>query len=132
MDRTTARMIREELEHLINAGLSDSVPIHEDLIGSVKVGSCIYGDGHATFKVEVTQKGGKTKKASDFDTYCHRYGLKPEDMGKEFESNGETFVICGLKPRSSKYPILGKSKENGSTYKFSPKAVLNHFRLQGV
>lgn len=38
-------------------------------------------------------------------------------LGESFISNGNQFVICGWKPRSRKYPLLGKNKA-GKIYKF--------------
>ena len=47
------------------------------------------------------------------------YGLNAEDFGKEFTVAGKTYVICGLKPKARKYPILGTDYQTGKVYKFS-------------
>ena len=46
------------------------------------------------------------------------YGLNAEDFGKEFIVAGKTYVICGLKPKARKYPILGADYQTGKVYKF--------------
>jgi len=61
---------------------------------------------------------------ADFIKHCPAYGLKPEDFGAEFTSNGRTFTITGIKPRRHKYPISGKGAQGGS-YKFTASQVTN-------
>lgn len=41
-------------------------------------------------------------------------------LGDTFTQGMETYTICGWKPKSRKYPLLGK-KANGRTYKFPAK-----------
>lgn len=52
------------------------------------------------------------------------YGLDPQDLGREFESRGEVFVICGLNVRARTMPILAYKKYDPSAkYKFSAEIV---------
>jgi len=60
---------------------------------------------------------------ADFIKHCGAYGLKPEDFGAEFVSNGRTFTITGIKPRRHKYPISGKGAQGGN-YKFEAHRVV--------
>jgi len=53
----------------------------------------------------------------EFKRYAFMYGLKADDFGKSFNSRGTMFKICGVSPRSHKYPILAKNNR-GKTYKF--------------
>jgi hypothetical protein len=64
-----------------------------------------------------------TAAAKDFQTYAPLYGLKADDLGKEFTSRGETFRISGFAPKSRKYPILGENVRTGKTYKFPLETV---------
>lgn len=59
----------------------------------------------------------------DFRRCAPSLGLKPDDYGKTFTSGTRTFTICGVKPRASKYPILGKGPQGG-VYKFELETVL--------
>ena len=43
--------------------------------------------------------------------------------GKRFLSRGKSYTICGIKPSSYKYPILGRSPK-GTVYKFTSNNVL--------
>jgi hypothetical protein len=64
-----------------------------------------------------------SKIGEDFKLYCHRYNLTPDDLGKEFSICADTYIIEGCKPRSSKYPILGKNVKTGKVYKFPASQV---------
>ena len=60
---------------------------------------------------------------SDFVQYAPMFGLKAEDFGKVFESNGSKFSICGIKPRATKYPILAKKVGTNNIYKFDSDKI---------
>lgn len=60
-----------------------------------------------------------------FQQLARIYGLKPEDLGREFMSpSGETFVLVGLAPKSRKYPFLAKNRA-GKVFKFTERVVVN-------
>lgn len=59
---------------------------------------------------------------TEFKKGCWKFDLKPTDFGRKFESNGEVYTICGLKPRSHKYPIIGR-RADGKKYKFPARVV---------
>jgi len=67
-----------------------------------KVGNCSYGGSYCTFKLDVQEEGAPSKDESNFTVLAVTYGLKPEDLGAKFDMHGETFEICGLKPKSRK------------------------------
>jgi hypothetical protein len=63
-------------------------------------------------------------KAKDFQRLAGSFGLKAEDLGKEFISgHGERYRITGLNPRAKRYPILGERVSDGKTYKFGAITV---------
>lgn len=64
-----------------------------------------------------------TKEALDFKNHAIFYDLKPEDLGTPFKTSGKSYTICGLKPRSHKYPILCECAEDGKRYKFPAERV---------
>ena len=56
---------------------------------------------------------------ADFVRDAPFFGLTKEDYGRTFQADSKTFTLCGLKPRSPKYPILGRDVQSGQVYKFS-------------
>jgi hypothetical protein len=96
----------------------------------LSLGSARFSDQIVTFKLECAmpnEDGTATSKiGEDFKLYCHRYNLTPDDLGKEFSNGVDTFTIEGCKPRSTKYPILGKNVKTGKVYKF-PVAQVKMF-----
>jgi len=64
-----------------------------------------------------------TREAETFKQAAYMYGLKPEDLGKKFTSNGHTYTITGLNTRARKMPIQA-TREDGATYKFTADQVM--------
>jgi hypothetical protein len=64
-----------------------------------------------------------TKESEDFRRYAHEYGLKPEWLGKTFESRGQEFTIVGLSTRAKKYKVIARNSE-GVGYKFHHDSVI--------
>lgn len=122
MNRQKCQRIRERLNEVFATVADD---LKKEFGIKVSVGGGRYSDsevGQATFKLEVAEFGAggsvETKEMAAFKREAQFYGLKAEDLGKSFVSRGEKFTICGLKPRSRKYPILAKNSRN-KTYKFN-------------
>jgi len=80
-----------------------------------------YNDNTVTFKVECTLTG-VDKAQEDFNAACFLFRLEEDAYGKRFNWGGKEYTLCGLKPNSPKYPILGML--NGSRYKL-PRAAIN-------
>lgn len=50
-----------------------------------------------------------TMEAKMYTTLCVDFGLKPEWLGKTVkDTNGKTYTIAGLNPRSTKFPVVMK------------------------
>ena len=60
---------------------------------------------------------------ADFRRLASMFGMKPEDYGRTFTTHQGTYSICGISPRSRKYPILATSADNGKTYKFREHVI---------
>jgi len=91
-----------------------------------KVGNMRYTNNDVKIVVEAFDTDGAAADA-DFDRMawnkgCYRYGFAEDDYGKTFTTNGRTFTIAGLKPKNTKYPIIGTGPEGGR-YKFPIAAV---------
>ena len=117
INKERVKHLRLELQGLLDSqyGL--------DFLGDLKahVGNASFTDNNVTFKIElstIAENGDVLNKASeDFKLFAGVYGMKPEDFGKSFKANGHTYTICGLKPRSDKYPIIAQ-REDGKKFKF--------------
>ncbi|KKN65710.1 hypothetical protein LCGC14_0478490 [marine sediment metagenome] len=59
------------------------------------------------------------------------FGMKASDFGKEFISNNRKYTISGIKPRSTKYPILAR-RSDGKVFKFSTVATRTYLESHNV
>ena len=121
IDRPFLNKAREHIDKALAA-------VGEELGVNLQLGNCRYTPGESfTFKLEGLALGedGKavSKEASDFVMLATSFGLKPEDLGKEFVSRGETFKITGLNLKAKKYPIQAEMLSNGKSYKFPADTV---------
>lgn len=93
---------------------------------TIKAGNASYNDESVQFKLVCTTMGEngevETKEAKDFKAYAPMYGLQREDLGKEFTSGRDRFMITGLKPRSRNC-IIAKKLGTTQSYKFDPENV---------
>lgn len=119
LDKQSLTRIRDQ----INAALE---MVADDLGLNITVGSCRYTAKNATLKVEIATLSDdgsiQNKEREDFKIWAPSYGLSSGDLGKTFESNGNTYEVCGLKRRSRKYPILAK-RADGRMFKFAARYV---------
>jgi hypothetical protein len=101
---------------------------------TLRLGNMSYSELSFTAKIEgeCIGESGETKAEKDFKLGAHLVGLKPEDFGKTFESNGEKFTITGLNLRASRFPIMGKCQRTGKNYKFPEKSVAAKLAKQTV
>ena len=51
------------------------------------------------------------------------HGLPPDFIGSEFLLDGYIFTITGLFTSRPKYPIMAYCKDDGRTFKFTPKRI---------
>ncbi len=119
LDRKKCSEIRDALEAHFESFDFNGVKL--------SLGSGRFSDQIVTFKLDcaMPNKDGTATSPTieDFKRYCHRYNLTADDLGKEFSNGADTFTIEGCKPRSTKYPILGKNVRTGKVYKFTSDTV---------
>ena len=123
MNRTMARNIRDYLVTIIEK--------NPNTLGvSVQVGNVSYRDDEATVKINVTEADQDgtllTLDEKNYVLHAEREGLKAEWLHKTFIISGNVYTIIGLKPQSSKYPVLAK-RVNGSVYKFKVDTIVKAF-----
>jgi hypothetical protein len=59
---------------------------------------------------------------------AHEFGLKPTDLGSEVEIQGNTWILSGLKPQNTKYPVLARRSWDGKLFKFAARDVVAGLR----
>ena len=120
LDRPTVKHIKKRLETAVK-------PLAEELGLAIEIGSCTFSASNCRFhlKVSVLDCDGKaiTEESESFRSNAKLFGLEPDDLGKEFVFRGQSYNICGLKPKSRKYPVIARSN-NGKDYKFACRTVL--------
>lgn len=120
LDRASVRQINSEIESALKA-------VAEKYGIAIKVGNSRFSNTNCTTKIEIATvaESGEvlTKEAVDFNRYASSMFQITKKLGDTFECRYDTYEIIGLKPRSSKYPVLAKNLANGKTFKFPANAV---------
>ena len=120
LDRTAVRRINDDIQSALDA-------VAKRYGVQIKVGNSRFSNTNCTTKIDIStvSEGGTvmTKEATDYNRYASSFGLTKK-LGDTFEFRYDTYEIVGLKPRSSKYPVLAKNLSNGKTFKF-PVNVIN-------
>lgn len=119
IDRQSLVVLRAEIEAALAA-----LAVKHKL--QIEVGGASFLPGKSvTFKLECAKIGDNgialTKEAETFKLYATTYGLKPEDLGREFVMNRQKMKIVGCLPRS-RCSILCETAE-GKQYKVGHDTV---------
>lgn len=124
LSKDKVRAIRSQLEPFLDV-------IGEELNLKLTLCSCTYREV-IMFKLEVApidaEGKSRSKMADDFEIHARGYGLKAEDLGRTFTFSGSLHTIEGAKPRSKRYPILCRRKDDGKLYKFPADAIRRWLR----
>jgi len=126
MNKATAQKFRTAFQSAVKG-------LEEQFNCTLEIGNITFGDTGLHTKLTLTENGENGEKvsvsANDFKRFAFSYGLQEGDLGKKFVSNGEVFEITGCKPKSNKYPILGKNVATGRTFKFTANGVKFGMRM---
>ena len=124
MDRQKCRLIAQEAEIALRA-------IAAKHGVEIKYNGGNFTPTSATLKFEFAERATDgtvlTEEASNFKRYAEIYGLKADDLGREFWLNGKRFTISGLNTRAHKMPVIAKASD-GKSYKFSATSVVNRLK----
>ncbi len=97
----------------------------------LRLGNATFSDDNVTFKLECDRIGkngqAETKEAAAFRHLAKEYGLSPADLGRKLRSNGSTYIVVGLLPKSYKFPILVR-RTDGKMFKFPAERVANSLK----
>ena len=120
LNKPTVQYIRKRLQTVIE-------PLAKELGIVIDLGHCTFQASHCRFqlKVAVIDSDGKpmTEDADAFRRNAKLFGFEPDDLGKEFVFQGQSYTICGFRPKSRKYPVIARAG-NGKDYKFACRSVL--------
>jgi len=122
MNKNKVKQLREAIQSVINdSGIEDENQC------KIRIGNGTYSDSNCTLKIEVSDvtDDGRvlTKEATDFKAYAKGLGLEPDTLGAVFESGGKEYIIAGLKPRSTKFPVVAIQVGTNDRYKFPVSVV---------
>ena len=126
LDKNKVKDIRDE----IKAALEEIAERH----GVKVVGTtCSYTETgmNVPFKIEdSTEIAGVewSPEEAAFLRKAHEFGLKPTDLGSEVEIQGNTWILSGLKPQNTKYPVLARRSFDGKLFKFTVRDVVAGLR----
>lgn len=117
MDKTIKKIGKKECKILRDELAVALGAVLEDFGLSAKIGNMTFTGDTVSFKTTVAVDGYDGDR-EEFRANCYKYGLSATHFGAEFTSQGETYELVGIKPRSRKFPFVGKSKSSGKKYKF--------------
>lgn len=113
INRDVIRLLRPKIEAAL-AGIAKE----HDLV--IKLGAGNFMPTNLTLKLEIATKTEdgevNSREVEDFKHNAFLYGLKAEDLGKEFTFRGETYMITGLRRKAHKNPILVKRVHDGKVF----------------
>ena len=59
----------------------------------------------------------------EFELYSRTFGIKPTAFGTTFTYDDEIFTVCGIKPRSFKFPVLATNIYGGEVFMFPADVI---------
>ena len=125
-DRNDLRTLNAAMQKALN-----TVAAEHGLQITLKAGSYEADGSRFTTKIEALAPNASgeivSQEAKDFQNYATGYDLKPGDLGKVFQSNGHSYTISGMKPRSRKFPIIA-TRDDGKSYKFTAEAIVQNLK----
>ncbi len=120
LSRDRIREIEAEIDRLLQ-------PLETSFGVRAKCESASYAATYAYVKVQVSVVGEsgevRTREAADFRSRAFLYGLKPDDLGREFAYENDRYKVTGLKPKGSKYPILVQRLSDNHELRFPASIV---------
>lgn len=119
--KQTVRDLRSAIQGAIN-----NTDITERYGVKVEVGNATFDSAIVRFRLSASLLDigdGRPAAAAEWDLYRSRYGLDNIEFGHTFSRRSVRYKVCGVKPRSRKYPVLA-ADPNGKVYKFQARTLL--------
>lgn len=93
-----------------------------------------YNSKNCVFKIEAAIVGDDgvvcNQEREALKQYASLFNLSPTILDKTFISLGETFVVTGLSPRKSKFPVLATRIRDKKSFKFPADTIRKYFPTQ--
>ncbi len=119
-NRATAR----DLQAAVKLALA---PVAEEFGIDITVKGGTFSPSSLVQKIEFATvgEGGlvNDRDAESFKMSAARYGLKIDDLGREFSYAGGRYRVVGLRPKSRKYPVVAVDVADGRKTKFPADSV---------
>lgn len=111
--------LREELRHVLTL-------LEKQWDLTIKIGTIRYDEDKA--EVQLTCYSGNKSEAEqrEFEKYCRRYALKPEDYRKRYIYNGKIYELIGFDLKARRYHYLLRNIQTGEKIKFATLTGLAH------
>jgi len=120
--RTKIQDMRKDIEEALQA-------VAEKHNCTIKAGNASFNEDSFKLKLEIVENSSDgstvTQAQVDWKANASSFGLDVDLLGKTVILQNSNYEIVGLKPRSRKYPVLGKDLSNGKIYKFPALSVKN-------
>jgi hypothetical protein len=117
MDRAAVRQINEQVEVALQM-------VADEFGLSLAQGNGKFDPHSGTFTPKWTfSTEAEEGVPSEWTAYCSRYGLTADDYDKTVVIRDRIYSLCGIAPRSPKYPILAKRISSGTVYKFDRYSI---------
>ena len=119
----------QDLRSKLNEAVSS---VSEEFGIAIDLGRINYSPEEAAIKLTMTAIGSNQRKGEtpedaklriEFEKYATLFGLNASDYGKTVKVGNDKFKIVAIKPRRSKFPIVGESLTNGMSYKLTLDSV---------
>jgi hypothetical protein len=120
LDKSTVVYLRKRVSDALE-------PLEKELGVTFDMSNCTFNVNNCRFqlKVAVLDPNGEpiTEEIESFKHNAKIFGFEPDDLGREFVYRGQSYTVCGLNPKSRKYPVVARSG-NGKDYRFPCSIVL--------
>ena len=121
MNRTKAKIVTKDInEALVSVGRKHNLVLTVD-------GGTTYSSDSISMRIKGYEPDDtgtiETDEMKEFKFLSKLYGLKPDDLGREFEYKGRQYKITGLKARRKKFPISVVETETNRMWKFPASIV---------
>ena len=82
-----------------------------------------YSDNMFSTRLEARVGEDSTEHArNDWNKNYWKIGLQKEDFGKTFVYGGQSYTVVGIKPRSSKFPVIAE-RSDGKKFKMPVEVI---------
>lgn len=119
--------LNKQLLKQITTDLNEAIkPVAEKYGLQIKIDQTNFSLKNATTKLQIAViEDGQavTREVQDYLEHHQDLGLKLEWLNREFEVLGKKYFLLGLKTKSTKYPLLARSLDDGKTYKLPVRSV---------